>query len=87
MKRLDFSKPVTRVDSRVYSDYTNPNTNPTRSSQHVTWTGGDHRGELPGGKLRGDHREKLQGEITGGKSPGGEFACSGVRIQQWHLHV
>jgi len=36
MKRLDFSKPVTRRLTPVSNDYTNSNTNPTRHSQHVT---------------------------------------------------
>ena len=36
MKRLDFSKPVTRRLTPGSNDYTNPNTNPTRPSRHVT---------------------------------------------------
>ena len=44
MKRLDFSNPVTRLLTPGSNDYTNP----TRPSRHVTWTGGDHRGKLPG---------------------------------------
>jgi len=66
MKRLDFSKPVTRRLTPGSNDYTNP----TRPSRHVTWTGG----RLPRGKLPGEAPEeipggKLPGEITGGKSP------------------
>ena len=57
MKRLVFAKPVTRRLTPGSDDYTNPNTNPTRPSRHVIWTGGDHPGELPG-------------EITG---PGGVY--------------
>jgi len=37
MKRLDFSKPVTRRLTPGSNDYTYPNTNPTRPSQHVTY--------------------------------------------------
>jgi len=37
MKRLDFSKPVTRRLTAGSNDYTNPNTNPTRPSRHVTY--------------------------------------------------
>ena len=70
MKRLDFSKPVTRRLTPGSNDYTNRNTNPTRPSQHVTWTGGDHWGKLPG---------ESSGEITGGnyrgEIAGGEFTC------------
>jgi len=45
------------------------NTNPTRPSRHVTWTGGDHRVENYWGESFGrDHR---------GKSPG-EFTCFGL---------
>jgi len=64
MKRLDFSKPVTRQLTPESNDYTNPNTNPTRLSRHVTWTGGrspggNHREEITGGKLlEGNHRGK-----------------------------
>ena len=56
------------------NDYTNPNTNPTRPSQHVIWTGGDHQG----GNYRG---ESYRGEITGGSSP----ASSTGNMQQWTL--
>jgi len=59
MKRLDFSKPVTRQLTPGSNDYTNP----TRPSRHVTWTGG----KLPGANLRGRSPEgNYRGEITEG---------------------
>jgi len=59
--------------TRGSNDYINPNTNPTRSSRHLTWPGGDHRGGNYRGKLRGITGRKLpgwdhRGEITRGKS-------------------
>jgi len=57
MKRLDFHKPVTRRLTPGSNDYTNPNTNPTRPSRHVTWTGGRSPGEITRGNYRGgNHR-------------------------------
>jgi len=35
---------VTRRLTQGSNDYTNPNTNPTRPSQHLAWPGADHRG-------------------------------------------
>src|SRR6218665_3342600 len=68
MKRLDFSKPVTRRLTQGSNDYTNPNTNPARPSRHVNM----YRGEMTEGKLPGGI---TGGEITGGnyrgESPGG----------------
>jgi len=67
MKRLDFSKPVTRRLTPGSIDYTNPNTNPTRPSRHVTWTGGRSPGGITGGKAPGgNHR--------------GEFTCFGFSL-------
>jgi len=48
MRRLDFFKQVTRRLTPGSNDYTNPNTNPTRPSRHLTWPG-----EFTGGKLQG----------------------------------
>jgi len=44
--------------------YTNPNTNPTRSSRHLTLPKGDHRGEITEGRSPGEitgavHREEI----------------------------
>src|SRR6218665_736884 len=79
LKRLYFSKPVTRRLTPGSNDYTNPNTNPTRPLRHVTWTGGrslggNHRGKITGGNHRG---EIYRGEITGGNHRG-EFTCFGL---------
>jgi len=74
MKRIYFSKPLTRRLIPGSNVCTNPNTNPTRPSRHVTWTGGDHRGEITGGSSGEITGENYRGEITGGKSPG-EFTC------------
>jgi len=70
MKRLVFAKPVTFRLTPGCNDYTNPNTNPTRPSRHLTGPRGDHRGKLPVGKSPGEitggvHWDKA----TGGKSP------------------
>src|SRR6218665_2543926 len=54
MKRLDFSKPVIRRLTPGSNDYTNPDTNPTRPSRHVTLTGGRSPGESSGGNHRGE---------------------------------
>jgi len=54
MKRLVFSKPVTRWLTPGSNDYTNLNTNPTRPSRRLTWPGGRSRwGKLLGGVHRG----------------------------------
>ena len=80
MKRLDFSKPVTRrlTPGSKSNDYTNPNTNSTRPSRHVTWTGEDHRGENYRGKnYRGESSGgDYLGEITGGKITRGSSPSS-----------
>ena len=46
MKRLVFAKPVTCRLTTGSNDYANPNTNPTRPSQHLTWPGGNYVGEI-----------------------------------------
>jgi len=71
MKRLDFSKPVTRRLIPGSSDYANPNANPTRPSRHVTWTEGDHRG--------GNYRGESSGGDLRGKLPGGNHQGSSPR--------
>ena len=60
MKRLVFAKPVACRLTPWSNDYTKPNTNPTRSSRHLTWPGGDHRG---------NHRGRSPGLNYRGKSP------------------
>jgi len=72
MTRLDFSKPVTRRLTPGSNDYTNPNTNPTTPSRHITWTGG----RSPVGEIT---RGKALGEITGGNHRG-EFSCFALYI-------
>src|SRR6218665_1675205 len=52
MKRLYFSKPVTRRLTPGSNDYNNPNTNPTRKT---LTTRNMNRGELTGGNHRGVH--------------------------------
>jgi len=77
MKRLDFSKSVTRRLTPGSNDYTNPNANPTRPSRHVIWTGVEiTEGKLPQGKLRGRSPGEISGEITG-ENHRGEFTCFG----------
>src|SRR6218665_2313072 len=72
MKRLAFAKPVTRRLTPESNDYTNPNTNPTRPSRHLTGPGGDHREEITEANLRGEitgfniRGKSLGGGITGG---------------------
>jgi len=74
MKRLVFAKPVTRRLTPGSSGYTNPNTNPSRPSRHLTWPGGrspgvNYRGEISGADHRGNYPGSSPGEITG------EFTC------------
>ena len=76
MKRLNFCKPVTRRLTPGSNYYSNPNTNPTRPSRHVTWTAGRSPGGNYWREAPGDHRGKLPGKITWGKSPGGSSPTS-----------
>ena len=68
MKRLVFAKPLTSRLTPGSNDYTNPNTNPTRPSRHLTWHGREHRGE--------NYRGKSPGGTTGGVHQGKSPASS-----------
>jgi len=57
------------------NDYSNPNTNPTRPTRHVTWTRGDHRWEIA--------RGKSPGEITGGNHWGNSPASGLCLPRRW----
>jgi len=59
MKKLVFDKPMTFRLTPGSNDYTSPNTNPTRPSQHLTWPRGrspvgHYLGSSPGGNHRGE---------------------------------